>query len=784
MVIAIGTGVYAGLNSTSEWRKISYDQSYAALNAHDLRVILAEGSFEHEDNLGKALAAMEHPEWVSLWEERLLLPTQVEVSTDRDTLLVPGRLVGVRTADGGPQVDSIYLVSGKGLSQSSGAVLEAHFAREYHLPSSGLVKLAGGVPIEYSGTGFTPEYFMVTSGQGDFYAQANFAVLFLPLEVAQEIGRLPGRVNDMIVKLAPGIDRQAAAVEVEKALARELPNLGVEVKTIEDDPAYHLLYRDLDSDKGTSVAMALLVLLGAAFAAFNLTSRVVEAGRREIGIAMALGVPRQTIALRPLVMGGEIAILGVALGIGMGFLMGALMKTALSSLMPLPVWRTSFQTGPFLQGATIGFLLPFLASAWPVWRAVRVEPVQAIQPGHLASRGGGLVRLLKKLRVPGRSLSQMPWRNLFRAPRRTALTALGIGASIVVLVAVVGALDSFNGVLDRMSSEMGGERERRVTVTLADYQPQDSQLIRMIQALGPVSVAEPTLLLGARVSSDKGEMDLQLEALDLDSPIWHPTVKYSARPEDAPGIVLAEGAAAKLGVRPGDQLLLTYPFRLDENTFSLRQAPVRLLGVHPNPLIILAYIHISNAHLFGLAGYANQLKVVPQPGYSIEEIKRSMFGIPGVAVVQDPHAVIDMTRDMLRRFNSVFQIVGFFVFILTLLIAFSAANISTDERRRELATMEAFGVRVRTLVRMAVVESGAIGVLGTLLGLGFGFLALGWLLQKSAETTQSLQLISSVKPATIAITFLVGVGAAALAPLLQVRKMSKIDVPSTLRVME
>ena len=41
-----------------------------------------------------------------------------------------------------------------------------------------------------------------------------------------------------------------------------------------------------------------MILAGAGFAAFNLTKRVVEAQRRDIGIAMSLGVPRLQIAVR------------------------------------------------------------------------------------------------------------------------------------------------------------------------------------------------------------------------------------------------------------------------------------------------------------------------------------------------------------------------------------------------------------------------------------------------------------------------------------------------------
>ena len=46
-VIAIGTGLATGLGSMETWRIQSNDASFAALNAHDLRVSLADGDSRH-----------------------------------------------------------------------------------------------------------------------------------------------------------------------------------------------------------------------------------------------------------------------------------------------------------------------------------------------------------------------------------------------------------------------------------------------------------------------------------------------------------------------------------------------------------------------------------------------------------------------------------------------------------------------------------------------------------------------------------------------------------------
>jgi len=51
----------------------------------------------------------------------------------------------------------------------------------------------------------------------------------------------------------------------------------------------------------------------------------------------------------------------------------------------------------------------------------------------------------------------------------------------VVLVAVLGAMDSFNQVFNRMSVELGQGAPERVTVALANFQPLDSDLVRTIE---------------------------------------------------------------------------------------------------------------------------------------------------------------------------------------------------------------------------------------------------------------------------------------------------------------
>ena len=198
---------------------------------------------------------------------------------------------------------------------------------------------------------------------------------------------------------------------------------------------------------------AFLLLGAATFAAFNLVSRTIEAQRREIGIGMALGVPPRALARRPLLLGAQIALAGVALGIPVGLAADAWLASVMQPFFPLPVVRASFQSDLYVRGAALGLALPLLATALPVWRALRVAPVEAIRVGARAARGSGLAWLLKGVRVPGGSLANLPLRNVLRTPRRTLMTLLGIGAVVTIVIALSGVMDSFDQTLSASRSE-------------------------------------------------------------------------------------------------------------------------------------------------------------------------------------------------------------------------------------------------------------------------------------------------------------------------------------------
>ena len=86
---------------------------------------------------------------------------------------------------------------------------------------------------------------------------------------------------------------------------------------------------------------------------------------------------------------------------------------------------------------------------------------------------------------------------------------------------------------------------------------------------------------------------------------------------------------------------------------------------------------------------------------------------------------------------------------------------------------------------MAVVESLLIGLIATALGFAGGYAMLTWMVEILAEGSMpEMGLAVVFSPTTLAIALGLGALAVAAAPLLTIRKLRRMNIPSTLRVME
>ena len=792
LVLAIGTGVYAGLGSTGEWRRQSNDASFAALSMHDLRVTLSPGTFTEQGGFVEAVEGLDAASSVTAVVERLVVDSQVDTGpiSGTESVLVPARLVGMTFGLAQP-VDSVWVRDGTApvddQSELGAAVMEAKFADLRGLPTQGSVTVAGGHTVPYSGLGTAPEDFFYEGPEGTIAAEGELAILYLPLAAAQDISGHLGMVNDIVLTLADGTDRDV----VEAQLATVISDLGLSgvVSTRDDSDAVRVLYEDIDNDQQFWNALSALVLAAAALAAFNLISRIVEAQRREIGIGMALGVPRRQLAIRPLMIGAQVALLGTIAGLGVGLVVGNAFGNLLESVRPLPEHRTPFQFGLYAQAAALGIVIPIAASALPVWRALRVEPIEAIRTGHLTAKTSRLTSWTSHIRLPGSTMTQMPIRNVLRTPRRAILTAVGVGAAITALVAVLGMLDSFDRANQQANDEFTKGNPDRIVVQLDTFYPNESAAVTAIRDAPSVDHIDAGLRLPATAlaADPDANLDLLVELVDLDQAVWTPTIEEVSTPADASraGILLARKAADDLAVDVGGTITLRHPIRTDVGGFALAETEFVVRGIHANPIRTFAFMDLDDASQFGLKGAVNVVQAYPTENASRSDVQRAVFGLAGVTSSQPVARISEAIDEALDQFLSFLFVTAAAVTTLALLIAFNSTRITVEERQREHATMRAFGLPVRAVIGVVVKESVIIGIVATGIGIGGGFIFLKWMLASLARTTlPDVGIDAYISPATIGAAAIVGIVAVAAAPLFLARRLQHMNLPDTLRVME
>lgn len=784
LALSVGIGAFAGLAGLREWRDSSVTESLATLRAHDLRVDLPDGAFADAGSLSAALRRLPSGA-VAAAEERLVAESQLDASRRGKPVLVPARLVGIPVRRGGQPVEAVSVNEGRGLSAASGsrtAVLDFNFASHYGLPASGSVRLAGLGKLPYTGLGVTPQHFLIVGDAGMSGAESGLAIVYLPLSAAQRATGRPDAVNQLLVRAAPGQDVKRLERELRSALAAGDPDTGVSITRGEEEPVTRILFSDARNDQKMFTALAIILLAAAALATFNLVSRAVEAQRREIGIGMALGVEPRVLAVRPLVLGLQIGALGAALGIPVGIGLAEVIKGLIRDFLPLPVYASTFPADLYVAGALIGVAIPLLAAALPVRRAIGVQPVEAISTGSRAGPGGGVTALLRRARFPGRPLVQLPLRNLARTPRRTAMTMIGLGAVITAVVAVLGMVDSMGDVADRQEAEVLTSSPTRLDVALTRIVAANGAEVRRVADAPGVRRAEAGLTVDAAVRAGGVEIPIALTFSDPQSDIWHPTVTEGQAVGD--GILLANKAADDLGVSVGDTVVLRHPRRSVSAT-TLADTRVRVKGIHGNPIRAYAYVSARSAAKLGLGGLASTVTVVPEPGTAPGTLEQDLFGRAGIAFVRPAAAEAASLRAVVDEFSAAIQIVAFITLGLALLVAFTSTSVSVEERRREYATMFAFGLLPRTGLRVAMVESLVVGVLGTVLGLAFGLIVAGWIVNVlMPDTLPDLGARMALSGGSIVTTLAVGILAVGLAPLFTYRRMRRMDIPSALRVVE
>ncbi|MET0998390.1 MAG: ABC transporter permease, partial [Marmoricola sp.] len=396
----------------------------------------------------------------------------------------------------------------------------------------------------------------------------------------------------------------------------------------------------------------------------------------------------------------------------------------------------------------------------------------------------------------------MTWRNLFARKLRLLLSAF----AIVLGVAFVAGTMIF-------TSAMGGAFDDIIEGSTADVEVafkgandfdsgQDNRtfpgsVVSKLEALPEVKSANAQNILQSvfvigkdgKVIGGNGPPGLAMNPTDADSLTGKPILSLVSGdyPTGPNQIALDVDAAEKGGFEIGDKVELATPGQPPVMETELTGLVEFGSGGLNGATLTVFDSRFMQERFYGGRDVYGNVSLNAAEGVSQRELATAaqkvlpdgVIARTGDAYVAENKASLDEILGFLQTFLLVFAAVSLIVGVFIIINTFS---ILVAQRSRELALLRAMGASRRQVNRSVLLEAMAVGLLGSTVGLGAGYLlALGlrWLFG-----VFGLDLSRAEFPMTwsaVIWSYVVGVGVTAIAALLPARRAARIAPMAALR---
>ena len=309
----------------------------------------------------------------------------------------------------------------------------------------------------------------------------------------------------------------------------------------------------------------------------------------------------------------------------------------------------------------------------------------------------------------------------------SAVSMLGIALGVAALIIVLSVMNGFQKeVRDRM---LGVVSHIEVLAPYGDALTNLAQTLSVVRAHPQVVGAAP--FIGAQALVARGE-DMKGAVVRGVDPALEPTVTdlhIPALSQLIPGefgVVLGSELARSLGVRTGDKVTLVAPSgQVTPAGVVPRLKQMTVVGTldsgHFEFDASLALVHVDDAarifKLEGPTGLRLKLRDLHQAPRVAEQLSLTL---------ENRFYVRDWTRQNRNWFAAVQLEKRMMFIILTLIVAVAAFNLvstlvmSVTDKRADIAILRTLGATPRSILIIFVVQGAAVGVMGTLAGLGLG----------------------------------------------------------------
>ncbi len=363
-------------------------------------------------------------------------------------------------------------------------------------------------------------------------------------------------------------------------------------------------------------------------------------------------------------------------------------------------------------------------------------------------------------------LSRASWRNVFRHPWLLALLIVGVALGVSVVVAVDLTSESANRAFKLSVENITGETTHQVTGGPNGFDESIYSELRGDFGLrSSAPVVEGYVEAGGETLSLLG-LDPFAE-LGFRENLSGTTRENALRLLTKPNTILIAGVTAeRMGIEPGDDLILRFPGKLVQSNV------IGLLRAEGRPDITLDGLIISDIStaqdILGKIGRLDRIDLIlDDPEAVLPALKE---WLPAGLEVVNAESRNDSTSQMTRAFEINLTAMSFLALVVGMFLIYNTMTFSVLRRRSLIGTLRVLGATRRQVFSQVLLEAFIIGLMGTGLGLLFGYLLAQGLINMVTSTINDLYFVLKVKDLLVSpMPFIkglaLGVGAAVISAI-------------------
>jgi putative ABC transport system permease protein len=765
LVVAVGVANYITLRSA--WRSLEASRAayYERYRFADVftRLKRAPDSVAERIQDVRGVASV-YPRVV----EEVLLPM--------DDMLTPahGQIVSL-PIHGRPPLNDVHLTAGRLPEPERGheVLLYEPFAKEHDLvPGSTVPAVLNGKLHELLvvGLALSPEYVFAVEPGGFTSDDERFAPMWMSRNALAAAFQMEGAFNDIVLRLEPGADEKAILIAVDRIL-EPYGGLGAFGRSLQISNS--ILDGELAQIEAMVIFLPGVFLAVAAFLLNVVFSRLVTLQRSEIAVIKAVGYRNSAIAAHYLKMVSVIVLLGSFAGVGLGAWLADAMLDLYGQFFRLPMMRSRIDLPVAINAILASFIAAVAGIGFAVRAAVTLPPAEAMRPPSPTRYHASPVE-----RIPGlrriRQTTMMVFREIWRRPLRTILSAAGIAFALAIIILGRFGRDAHGPIIDLQFG-----RQQREDITVSFTEEVDDRALGYLGHLPGVDQVDGYRATPVRFRSGPRWRDSIIIGLSPESHLRR-LFNRQFRPVQIPrdGILITDVLASILGVKPGDMVEV----ELKEGDRGTRWVPIS--GTIDEAFGLQGYMQKSSLHqLLREEPTITTALLRVDPGWEAE-LHHRLTDIPMVQSIHRKRTLLEKFEAQTRRTMQVITLIlTLFATAIAVAVVYNNARVSLSVRSRDLATLRVIGFTRTEISAILLGEQAVQVVLGIPFGLVLGTLGAKALIALQADPEQ-FRLPMLISSQTYAFSVVVILASAALSALLVRRKLDTLDLIGVLKTRE